>query len=133
MAGRAAPFSKTLERYIASLVSSYDAANKESFYHGFLLGMTALFVPDYVVESNRESGYGRFDLAIFPKDTAKAGVIMEFKAANTEEQLADKATEALRQIEDKKYETEFSKRNIATVWKYGIAFYGKKIYVTMKK
>ena len=133
MAGRAAPFSKTLERYITSLVSSYDAANKESFYHGFLLGMTALFVPEYVVESNRESGYGRFDLAIFPKDTAKAGVLMEFKAADTEEQLSDRANEALRQIEDKQYETEFSKRNIATVWKYGIAFCGKKIYVTMKK
>lgn len=131
-AGRAAEFSKTLERYIGYLVSSYDAANKESFYHGFLLGMTALFVPDYVVESNRESGYGRFDLAIFPKDTSKAGVVMEFKAAEREEYLEKRAKEALDQIEEKKYDMEFSKRGVTTVWKYGIAFCGKMIHVIAK-
>lgn len=132
IAGYVVPFSKTLERYIAYLVSSYDAANKESFYHGFLLGMTALFVPEYVVESNRESGYGRFDIAIFPKDTDKAGVLMEFKAADSEAQLKDKADEALRQIEEKQYGTEFEKRGISKVWKYGIAFCGKQIHVKMK-
>lgn len=132
VAGHVVPFSKTLERYIAYLVSSYDAANKESFYHGFLLGMTALFVPEYVIESNRESGYGRFDIAIFPKDTSKAGVLMEFKAADSESQLKDKADEALRQIEEKQYGTEFEKRGISKVWKYGIAFCGKKVHVKMK-
>ena len=132
VAGHVVPFSKTLERYIAYLVSSYDAANKESFYHGFLLGMTALFVPEYVVESNRESGYGRFDIAIFPKDTDKAGVLMEFKAADSEAQLEDKADEALRQIEEKQYGTEFEKRGISKVWKYGIAFCGKQVHVKMK-
>ena len=132
VAGHVVPFSKTLERYIAYLVSSYDAANKESFYHGFLLGMTALFVPEYVIESNRESGCGRFDIAIFPKDTSKAGVLMEFKAADSETQLEDKADEALRQIEEKQYGTEFEKRGISKVWKYGIAFCGKQIHVKMK-
>ncbi len=132
VAGHVVPFSKTLERYIACLVSSYDAANKESFYHGFLLGMTALFVPEYVVESNRESGYGRFDIAIFPKDTSKAGVLMEFKAADSEAQLEDKADEALRQIEEKQYSAEFEKRGISKVWKYGIAFCGKQVHVKMK-
>ena len=132
VAGHVVPFSKTLERYIAYLVSSYDAANKESFYHGFLLGMTALFVPEYVVESNRESGYGRFDIAIFPKDTSKSGVLMEFKAADSETQMEDKTDEALRQIEEKQYGTEFEKRGISTVWKYGIAFCGKQVHVKMK-
>ena len=132
VAGHVVPFSKTLERYIAYLVSSYDAANKESFYHGFLLGMTALFVPEYVVESNRESGYGRFDIAIFPKDTSKSGVLMEFKAADSESQLEDKADEALRQIEEKQYSTEFEKRGISKIWKYGIAFFGKQVHVKMK-
>ena len=132
IAGHVAPFSKTLERYIAYLVSSYDAANKESFYHGFLLGMTALFVPEYVVESNRESGYGRFDIAIFPKDTSKSGVLMEFKAADNESQLEDKADGALRHIAEKQYGTEFEKRGISKVWKYGIAFCGKQVHVKMK-
>ena len=133
MAGRVKEFSKTLERYIGYLVSSYDAANKESFYHGFLLGMTALFVPNYTVESNRESGYGRFDLAIFPKDKANAGVLMEFKVAETEAHLGKKAEEALEQIEKRQYNTEFSKRGVKVVWKYGIAFCGKQICVKMKE
>ena len=129
MQGRAEAFAEGLTSYIRSLVSTYDAANKESFYHGFMLGMTALFVPDYIIESNRESGYGRFDLAIFPRDTQKAGVIMEFKAASSEDELPAKAEEALAQIEDRAYDTEFKKRGIMNVWKYGIAFYGKKISV----
>ena len=133
MAGRVKEFSKTLERYIGYLVSSYDVANKESFYHGFLLGMTALFVPNYTVESNRESGYGRFDLAIFPKDKANAGVLMEFKVAETEAHLGKKAEEALEQIEKRQYNTEFSKRGVKVVWKYGIAFCGKQICVKMKE
>lgn len=92
--------------------------------------MAALFLDKtYIVESNRESGYGRFDLAIFPKDAAKTGVVMEFKSADTKEQLQQKAKEALIQIEEKSYITEFSKRGIQKVWKYGIAFCGKNVCV----
>ena len=132
--GQSEDFAYQLQKILLRFASTYDTANKESFYHGFMLGMAALFLgKDYTVESNRESGYGRFDLAIFPNDTAKAGVLMEFKSADTEEQLPDKAKEALRQIEDKQYETEFSKRNISAVWKYGIAFCGKQICVKMLK
>lgn len=132
VAGNVGSFSKTLKQYVQQLVSMYDAANKESFYHGFLLGMTALLVPEYTVESNRESGYGRFDLAIFPKDIRKAGVLMEFKAADSELQLEDKANEALRQIEEKQYAAAFEERSIATIWKYGVAFYGKHVCVAME-
>ena len=92
--------------------------------------MTALFLgKDYAVESNRESGYGRFDLAIFPKEANRVGVIMEFKVAASEGEMEDKAKEALQQIEDREYITEFQKRGIKEVWKYGIAFCGKKIVV----
>ncbi|WP_198643630.1 PD-(D/E)XK nuclease domain-containing protein, partial [Megasphaera stantonii] len=82
--------------------------------------------------SNRESGSGRFDLAIFPKDTNKAGVLMEFKATNSEAQLEDKADEALRRIGGRQYGTEFEKRGVSKVWKNGIAFLGKQIHVKMK-
>ena len=126
--GQADIFSEELQQFILQLVSVYDAANKESFYHGFMLGMTALFLgKDYTVESNRESGYGRFDLAIIPKDVSKAGVIMEFKVASREADMAAKAKEALQQIEEREYVTEFRQRGIQRVWKYGIAFCGKKI------
>ena len=131
--GQGYDFSYQLQQIVLRFASTYDTANKESFYHGFMLGMAALFLgKNYTVESNRESGYGRFDLAIFPKDTGKAGVLMEFKAAVSESMLKDKADEALRQIEERQYDTEFEKRGITKVWKYGIAFCGKQVYVNMK-
>lgn len=128
--GETEKFSWQLQKILNQFVSTYDTANKESFYHGFMLGMTALFLgSDYQVESNRESGYGRFDLAIFPKDVHKTGVIMEFKAAAQERDLKNKAEEALQQITERAYSTEFTKRGIQHVWKYGIAFCGKKVCV----
>lgn len=131
--GQGYDFSYQLQQIVLRFASTYDTANKESFYHGFMLGMTALFLDkQYTVESNRESGYGRFDLAIFPDNVSKAGVLMEFKASETEEMLERKAKEALQQIEDKNYEVEFTKRGIQNVWKYGIAFCGKKVCVKMK-
>lgn len=128
--GEADYFALQLQEILQAVVSIYDTANKESFYHGFMLGMTALFLgSNYEVLSNRESGYGRFDLAIFPKDTRKTGVIMEFKVISDASHLVAKAEEALRQIEKQKYATEFTQRNITDVWKYGIAFCGKKVAV----
>lgn len=127
-------FARQLQKILTGMASTFDTANKESFYHGFMLGLTALLQGSgYAVESNRESGYGRFDLAIFPKDAQKAGVIMEFKAAANEDELQTKAEEALAQIEDRAYDTEFKKRGLTEVWKYGMAFCGKKIYVAVPK
>ena len=125
-------FEDRLQQILLRFASTYDTANKESFYHGFMLGISALFLDkQYIVESNRESGYGRFDIAIFPKDTQKAGVILEFKAADRTESLEKQADEALRQIQDRQYEVEFAKREIASVWKYGVAFCGKQVCVKM--
>lgn len=87
--------------------------------------------PDYVIESNRESGYGRFDLAIFPKEKGKSGVVMEFKVASSEKELPVKAREAWQQIEEKAYTAAFIQRDVKDVWKYGIAFCGKKLAVYM--
>lgn len=128
--GHSEDFAYLLQKILARFVSTYDTANKESFYHGFMLGMAALFLgKEYITESNRESGFGRFDLAIFPKDSQKAGVIMEFKAADSEDKMRSKALDAIRQIEEKHYDEEFHKRGITSIWKYGISFYGKKICV----
>ena len=130
--GQERDFEDRLQQILLRFASTYDTANKESFYHGFMLGISALFLDkQYIVESNRESGYGRFDIAIFPKDTQKAGVILEFKAADRTESLEKQADEALQQIQDKQYEVEFAKRGIASVWKYGIAFCGKQVCVKM--
>lgn len=130
--GQERDFEYQLQQILLRFASTYDTANKESFYHGFMLGISALFLDkQYIVESNRESGYGRFDIAIFPKDTQKAGVILEFKAADKMDSLEEKAGEALQQIQDKQYEVEFAKRDITNLWKYGVAFCGKQVYAKM--
>ena len=121
---------RRLHDILLKMASFYDTQEPESFYHGLLLGMTCLLEGKfYHVESNRESGYGRFDLAVFPTDSNRYGIIMEFKVAKTEDQLVTKAQEALAQIEEKAYITEFQKRQIHNVWKYGIAFCGKQVKV----
>ncbi len=122
-----------LAMYLEILASAFDAAAKESFYHGFVLGLTALLVPEYEVRSNRESGYGRYDIAAFPKGTARNGMMLEFKTAESEENLEAKAEEALAQIAEKDYLAEFRARAVAEVYTYGIAFYGKHVKVLCRR
>ena len=134
LSGQESIFETLLEQILLRFVSVFDAANKESFYHGFMLGITALFLNrEYEVVSNAESGYGRFDVAIFPKQMTRAGVILEFKVASSLDQLPKQSQKALLQIEEKKYVEEFQKRNVRLVWKYGIAFYGKYVKVATSK
>ncbi|MBQ7497825.1 MAG: AAA family ATPase, partial [Selenomonas sp.] len=104
--GRAEDFAASLEKFLRFAVSFYDTANKESFYHGLMLGMLAALVPAFEVLSNRESGYGRFDIAILPKEKETAGALLEFKVAEKEEVLPERAQEALAQIEENAYLTE---------------------------
>lgn len=125
--GNAVLFEEDLNRILRNSVSYHDAANGESFYHGMMLGFCVLLKDTHIVQSNRESGYGRFDLALIPTDRRYYGVIMEFKRAADEGQLEEKALEALAQIEELSYIAEFQQRQIGKVWKYGIAFCGKKV------
>lgn len=120
------------EDYLEKLASFYDVARgNEAFYHGFVLGMTAILVPFYDVRSNRESGRGRYDLAVIPLEKHHAGFVLEFKMAETEAELSEKAQEALAQIESKDYLAEFRARNVTVVRRYGIAFCGKHVQVIM--
>lgn len=92
-----------------------------------MLGFCVPLRETHIVESNRESGYGRFDLALLPVNAKYYGVILEFKRAASERDLEAEALAALAQIEDLSYLSEFEKRRVDNVWKYGIAFYGKKV------
>ena len=120
-------FESVLSGIVRNNVSYHDAANGESFYHGMMLGFCVLLKDTHIVQSNRESGYGRVDLALIPTDRRYYGVILEFKRAADEAQLEEKALEALAQIEELSYIAEFEQRQIEKVWKYGIAFCGKKV------
>ncbi len=106
----------------------------ERFYHGFVLGLIVDRAKDYIVKSNRESGYGRYDVVMEPKDIKSPAVIMEFKVFDTydeEKSLEDTAANALKQIEDKKYDTDLLARGIPAenILKYGFAFEGEKCLI----
>lgn len=105
-----------------------DVLKQESFYHGFLLGLTLALRGRYHVNSNRESGFGRYDIALYPNDPNKdPGVIIEVKMNK------DSADMALLQIQDKAYTTELKQRGCKTVLLYGLHFDGKKVSTKLVK
>lgn len=119
-----------LSQYLEILTSSFDAAKgKESFYHGFVLGMTATLTGDYQIRSNRESGFGRYDIAAFPRQEGMRGMMIECKTAEDEDMLEEEAQAALQQILDRDYDAEFRAQDVASVLHYGIAFCGKNVCV----
>ena len=107
-------------------ISFYDY--QESYYHGFLAGMLKN-IGNYIVLSNRESGNGRPDILLkYPSVRGKA-VIMEIKIARTYQELERRCDEALKQIEDQKYEEVLRQEGYSDILKYGIAFYRKECMV----
>ena len=121
--------------------SSFDSGNKpseqtepERFYHGFVLGMVVNMADMYIVRSNRESGYGRYDVMLEPVDKNGKAFIFEFKVLDPdedEETLEDTLAAAHRQIAEKKYETELVSRGFAPekIRKYGFAFRGRECLI----
>lgn len=121
--------------------SSFDSGNKpsgqaepERFYHGFVLGMVVNLTDAYKVRSNRESGYGRYDVMIEPIDRTKKAFIFEFRVLDPdedEETLEDTLANAHTQINEKQYEAELVSDGFAPgqIRKYGFAFRGKECLI----
>jgi Predicted AAA-ATPase/PD-(D/E)XK nuclease superfamily len=125
-------FTKMLKQFLLEATSVFDVKGKnpERFYHGFVLGLVASLGKTHVIKSNHESGYGRYDVMIIPKDIHQLGIILEFKSVNSVEGNLEKiAHEALMQITERKYETELLHMNITRILKMGLAFRDKDVCV----
>ena len=106
----------------------------ERFYHGFVLGLIVELNDRYVISSNRESGFGRYDVMLEPRNQNDDAIIMEFKvqdADNGEKELSDTVKAALKQIEEKNYESSLIGKGIAKerIRRYGFAFSGRKVLI----
>ena len=121
--GNTEKMAEILSENLMETISFYDY--QESYYHGFLAGMLKN-IGNYIVLSNRESGNGRPDILLkYPSVRGKA-VIIEIKVSKTYQELEKKCDEALRQIEEQRYEEELRQEGYQNIMKYGVAFYRKE-------
>lgn len=124
---------KAIAEYMDKSISFYDAG-AEGFYHGLVLGLIALMDNQYKIKSNRESGDGRYDISLFPREGRYPRIIMELKWKKdlSADELLGLADEALIQIDEKRYDAEMKEDGIQDILKFGIAFSGKKVSVKTK-
>ena len=105
----------------------------EKFYHGFVLGLMAEQTENYMIKSNRESGFGRYDIMMLPKKEALPGIIMEFKVRSSrkEKSLEETVGAALQQIKERNYDAELLSLGIPEerIRHYGFAFDGKNVLI----
>ena len=129
-------FSQLFQEFMISSVSVFDVPSEDSekIYHAFVLGMLIGLKDQYEVKSNRESGLGRYDVMLIPKDSSKLGIIMEFKKVGRFEKidLETAVNLALQQIEDRQYAQELIDRGINRILYLGFAFEGKHILIRSK-
>ena len=128
-----------MNRVAAEMFSSFDSGTKpsgkepERFYHGFVLGLMAELTDKYIITSNRESGFGRYDVMLEPRrKQGDDAVIIEFKVqAEDEKELSDTVKDALRQIDEKGYQANLIAKGFPEecIRKYGFAFCGKKVLI----
>ena len=126
-------FEKTLGEIMVNMLSHFDLDSEmEKIYQVFMIGLVGFLMGKYEIISNNESGYGRYDLAMIPIKSNEKAYLMEFKISKTEKGMTLKAEEALKQIDEKKYDMRLKARGIKNILKIGIAFYGKKVKVFSK-
>ena len=126
-------YEENLQEILLTSVSYNDTKKgNEAFYHGLIMGMGLYLEGEYITKSNIESGLGRYDFLIEPKNKSKRAFIMEFKSTDGVEKLEEVSKEALQQIEDKKYNVSLKQNGIKEITYIGIAFCRKQIKISYK-
>lgn len=134
--GNLEEFKARLQDYLQTSTSFFDGGqtHPEKFYHGLVLGLITGLRNTHLVYSNRESGYGRYDVAILPRESApkdqRLGVLLEFKVAKNKQPLSEAAEQALQQITDQRYPTELEQHPVERILKIGMAFCGKEVEIS---
>ena len=131
LVGNVNDFTRDLSAYLLDSASFFDTSSTkqgESFYHGFVLAMLASISDRYAIRSNRESGFGRYDLLLIPKKESAKALLLEFKQVRKEEELETASKLALDQIQAQAYHTELLQYpHVQEVIEVGIAFSGKSV------
>ena len=126
-------FEETLGEIMINMLSHFDLDKEmEKIYQVFMIGLVGFLMGKYEIISNDESGYGRYDLAIIPIKSNEKAYLMEFKISKTKKGMEERAQKALKQIDEKKYDTKLKARGIKNILKIGITFYGKEVKVVFK-
>lgn len=130
LSGNQEIFQQELTRLLQKSISYTD--NKEAFYHGFLMGVFGN-LKDYIVNSNREAGDGRYDICIRSLDVRTAPLIFELKVSETFKGMDEACDRALKQIEEKRYDGWLPEEGYTKVYHYGIAFFKKQCRIKVRK
>ncbi len=134
--GDTSTFFHILQEFLLSSVSVFDVLpdEPEKIYHAFILGLLVGLKDRYEVKSNRESGYGRYDVMLIPKTPSDLGVVIEFKKIGRFEKtdLETAAASALKQIEERCYDQELLERGVQRILHLGLAFQGKHVFMRSK-
>ena len=126
-------YEENLQEILLTSVSYNDTKKgNEAFYHGLIMGMGLYLEGEYITKSNIESGLGRYDFLVEPKNKNKRAYIMEFKSTDSLEKVEEISREALKQIEDKKYDISLKQSGIKEITYMGIAFCGKQIKISYR-
>ncbi|CAN2326226.1 putative AAA-ATPase [Fusobacterium sp. oral taxon C10] len=126
-------YEERLQEILLTSVSYNDTKKgNEAFYHGLIMGMGLYLEGEYITKSNIESGLGRYDFSVEPKNKSKRAFIMEFKSTDSIEKLEEVSKEALEQIEAKKYDISLKQNGIKEITYIGVAFCGKEIKISYK-
>jgi hypothetical protein len=129
VAGDVEEFLEILQQFLSESLSYFDVKGNapEKFYHGFVMGLIVSLSGTHYIHSNKESGRGRYDVLLIPKDVTQLGIIIEFKVAKKGMDLQAAANEALEQINQRGYAAELAQKNIKNMLKMGLAFCGKEV------